>query len=124
MRWRGQSLWCAGQHGQPYGLRRGGRIRLQGPLGDERVGESEKHEARTRTLDDVINQTVGRILDQFGFDLNLFERWSDEQLKRHPDAARRTGSKATAPIAGGTEKIEPAAEASGRQHRQAVKKRR
>jgi len=79
---------------------------------------------RPRTLDDVINQTVGRILDQFGFDLNLFERWSDEQLKRHPDAARRTGSKATAPIAGGTEKIEPAAEASGRQHRQAVKKRR
>lgn len=39
---------------------------------------------RPRSLDDVINQTVARILDQFGFDLDLFERWSDEQLKRHP----------------------------------------
>jgi len=42
---------------------------------------------RPRTLDDVINQTVARILDQFGFDLDLFERWSDEQLSRHPGAS-------------------------------------
>jgi 4-hydroxy-3-polyprenylbenzoate decarboxylase len=41
---------------------------------------------RPKTLDDVINQTVTRILDQFGIDVNLFERWSDEQLRRHPDA--------------------------------------
>jgi len=41
---------------------------------------------RPKTLDDVINQTVTRILDQFGIDVNLFERWSDEQLSRHPEA--------------------------------------
>ena len=39
---------------------------------------------RPKTLDDVINQTVTRILDQFAIDVTLFERWSDEQLKRHP----------------------------------------
>jgi 4-hydroxy-3-polyprenylbenzoate decarboxylase len=39
---------------------------------------------RPKTLDDVINQTVTRVLDQFGIDVTLFERWSDEQLKRHP----------------------------------------
>lgn len=42
---------------------------------------------RPKTLDDIINQTAGRILDQFGFDLDLFERWSDEQLKRYPNLA-------------------------------------
>jgi 4-hydroxy-3-polyprenylbenzoate decarboxylase len=46
---------------------------------------------RPKTLDDVINQTVTRILDQFGIDVNLFERWSDEQLRRHPDAAGTSG---------------------------------
>ena len=42
---------------------------------------------RPKTLDDIINQTCGRILDQFDFDLNLFERWSDKQLKRYSDSA-------------------------------------
>jgi 4-hydroxy-3-polyprenylbenzoate decarboxylase len=41
---------------------------------------------RPKTLDDVINQTVARILDQFGMDVHLFERWSDEGMSRHPDA--------------------------------------
>ena len=41
---------------------------------------------RPKTLDDVINQTVTRILDQFNIDVNLFERWSDEQMSRHPKA--------------------------------------
>lgn len=41
---------------------------------------------RPKTLDDVINQTVTRILDQFGIDVALFERWSDEQMSRHPEA--------------------------------------
>ena len=41
---------------------------------------------RPKTLDDVINQTVTRILDQFNIDVNLFERWSDEQMTRHPEA--------------------------------------
>lgn len=39
---------------------------------------------RPKTLDDVINQTVTRILDQFGIDVTLFERWSDEGMSRHP----------------------------------------
>jgi len=43
---------------------------------------------RPKTLDDIINQTVTRILDQFDIDLTLFERWSDEQMGRHPGAER------------------------------------
>jgi 4-hydroxy-3-polyprenylbenzoate decarboxylase len=43
---------------------------------------------RPKTLDDVINQTVTRILDQFGIDVTLFERWSDEQMGRHPGPER------------------------------------
>ena len=30
---------------------------------------------RPRTIDDVINQTVGKILDHFGVEHTLFERW-------------------------------------------------
>jgi len=41
---------------------------------------------RPKTLDDVINQTVTRILDQFGIEVDLFERWSDEGMSRHPEA--------------------------------------
>ena len=48
---------------------------------------------RPKTLDDVINQTVTRILDQFDIDVTLFHRWDDEGMSRHPDAAR------TAPLA-------------------------
>lgn len=43
---------------------------------------------RPKTLDDVINQTVTRILDQFGIDVSLFERWSDEGMTRHPGARK------------------------------------
>ncbi len=43
---------------------------------------------RPKTLDDVINQTVTRILDQFDIDVTLFERWSDEQMSRHPGPER------------------------------------
>jgi 4-hydroxy-3-polyprenylbenzoate decarboxylase len=31
---------------------------------------------KPETLDDVINQTVGKILDQFGLEANLFRRWT------------------------------------------------
>lgn len=31
---------------------------------------------KPETLDDVINQTVGKILDQFGLEGNLFRRWT------------------------------------------------
>jgi len=48
-----------------------------------------------KTLDDVINQTVARILDQFDIDVKLFHRWDDEGMSRHPDAGR-TGSLAAA----------------------------
>jgi len=44
---------------------------------------------RPKSLDDVINQTVTRVLDQFNIDVGLFERWSDEQMRRHPEAAER-----------------------------------
>jgi 4-hydroxy-3-polyprenylbenzoate decarboxylase len=43
---------------------------------------------RPKTLDDIINQTVSRILDQFDIDVNLFERWSDDQMRRHSAADR------------------------------------
>ena len=41
---------------------------------------------RPKTLDDVINQTITRVLDQFEIDVKLFKRWSDEQMGRHPEA--------------------------------------
>jgi flavin prenyltransferase len=45
---------------------------------------------RPKTLDDVINQTVTRILDQFEIDVALFHRWDDEGMSRHPDAGKTT----------------------------------
>ncbi|HWO43104.1 MAG TPA: UbiX family flavin prenyltransferase [Candidatus Eisenbacteria bacterium] len=45
---------------------------------------------RPKTLDDVINQTVTRVLDQFDIDVNLFQRWNDEGMSRHPEAAPAT----------------------------------
>ena len=43
---------------------------------------------RPKTLDDIINQTVTRILDQFDIDVTLFQRWSEDQMRRHPAAGR------------------------------------
>jgi 4-hydroxy-3-polyprenylbenzoate decarboxylase len=31
--------------------------------------------ARPKTIEDVVNHTVGKALDQFGIDNALFERW-------------------------------------------------
>jgi 4-hydroxy-3-polyprenylbenzoate decarboxylase len=45
---------------------------------------------RPKTLDDVINQSVTRILDQFDIDVKLFHRWDDEGMSRHPDAGKAT----------------------------------
>lgn len=45
---------------------------------------------RPKTLDDVINQTVTRVLDQFDIDVKLFQRWDDAGMSRHPDAAKTT----------------------------------
>lgn len=61
---------------------------------------------RPKTLDDVINQTVTRVLDQFGIDVTLFERWGDKQMRRHP------------------EPVNPASVPASRQSRQATKKNR
>ena len=47
---------------------------------------------RPKSLDDIINQTVTRILDQFNIDVALFERWGDEQMRRHPEA-KQTASR-------------------------------
>jgi 4-hydroxy-3-polyprenylbenzoate decarboxylase len=45
---------------------------------------------RPKTLDDVINQTVTRVLDQFDIDVKLFHRWDEEGMSRHPDAGKAT----------------------------------
>jgi 4-hydroxy-3-polyprenylbenzoate decarboxylase len=34
-----------------------------------------------KTLDDIINHTVGRVLDVFGIDHSLFNRWGSKKLK-------------------------------------------
>jgi len=39
---------------------------------------------RPETLDDVINQTVARILDQFEIETDMFHRWDEESLSRYP----------------------------------------
>ena len=45
---------------------------------------------RPKSLDDVINQTVTRILDQFDIDVKLFHRWDEEGMSRHPEAGKTT----------------------------------
>lgn len=37
---------------------------------------------RPQTIDDIINQTVGKTLDQFGIDAALFKRWGEETGSR------------------------------------------
>jgi 4-hydroxy-3-polyprenylbenzoate decarboxylase len=80
---------------------------------------------RPKTLDDVINHTVSRVLDQFEIDLNLFERWSDEQLNRHPDAAKVSLSDATG-LNRGKQTVtgKPVPLSAGRRRNQAIKRRR
>jgi 4-hydroxy-3-polyprenylbenzoate decarboxylase len=31
---------------------------------------------KPQTIDDIVNQTVGKVLDQFGIDASLFKRWT------------------------------------------------
>jgi 4-hydroxy-3-polyprenylbenzoate decarboxylase len=45
---------------------------------------------RPKTLDEVINQTVTRVLDQFNIDVALFRRWDDQGMSRHPEAGSAT----------------------------------
>lgn len=37
---------------------------------------------RPETLDDIINQTVGKVLDQFDIDHHLFRRWEGSTIRR------------------------------------------
>jgi polyprenyl P-hydroxybenzoate/phenylacrylic acid decarboxylase-like protein len=37
---------------------------------------------RPRTIEDLLNQTVGKVLDQFGIEHRLFERWSGNERGR------------------------------------------
>jgi 4-hydroxy-3-polyprenylbenzoate decarboxylase len=43
-----------------------------------------------KTIDDLINHTVGRVLDLFGIDHHLFERWGSSKIKQ---ALRKKGLK-------------------------------
>ena len=43
---------------------------------------------RPRTLDDVINQVVARILDQFEIDVEFSHHRDDENMSCHPDAGK------------------------------------
>lgn len=42
-----------------------------------------------KTMDDLINHTVGRVLDVFGVDHSLFNRWGSQKLK---NALKKKGS--------------------------------
>ena len=42
--------------------------------------------ARPRSLDEMVDHTVGRALDHFGVELNLVRRWGDRRRKGEPPA--------------------------------------
>ncbi len=48
--------------------------------------------ARPKTIDDIVNHTVGRALDLFGFDLGMVKRWGEEsgRLDESVRRARKT----------------------------------
>jgi len=39
---------------------------------------------KPKTIDDIINQTVGKVLDNFGIEHNLFTRWQSDEMS-HKD---------------------------------------
>ncbi len=43
-----------------------------------------------KTIDDLVNHTVGKVLDLFGLNHRLFDRWGSSELKK---ALRKKGSK-------------------------------
>lgn len=80
---------------------------------------------RPKTLDDVINQTVARVLDQFDIGLDLFQRWDDDQMKRHPDAMKVTDSSPKVLSPSGPQGVRKSVPVvSGSKRRPAVKRRR
>ncbi len=42
-----------------------------------------------QSIQDIINQSVGKILDQFDIEHNLFRRWNGQQARVVPDSALR-----------------------------------
>jgi flavin prenyltransferase len=44
-----------------------------------------------KTMDDIINQTVGKVLDQFDLEHNLFNRWEGDELPEQ-DQSRKSAS--------------------------------
>ena len=44
---------------------------------------------KPRTIDDILNQTVGRILDYFDIPVNLFQRWSEEDGRKAMDILKK-----------------------------------
>jgi 4-hydroxy-3-polyprenylbenzoate decarboxylase len=43
--------------------------------------------ARPQTLDDMVDQTLGRVLDLFGIDAGLVRRWGEDASVSRPDSA-------------------------------------
>ena len=44
---------------------------------------------KPKTIDDIVNQTVGRALDLFGFDLGIVKRWGEEPAEGDERPVRR-----------------------------------
>jgi flavin prenyltransferase len=44
---------------------------------------------KPKTIDDIVNQTVGRALDLFGFDLGIVKRWGEEPEEGDERPVRR-----------------------------------
>jgi flavin prenyltransferase len=42
-----------------------------------------------KTIDDIINQTVGKVLDMFSIDAKLFRRWGSQEDKRGKSALKK-----------------------------------
>jgi 4-hydroxy-3-polyprenylbenzoate decarboxylase len=46
---------------------------------------------KPKTIDDIVNQTVGRILDYMGVAVDLFQRWSEADGRHALEMLRREG---------------------------------
>jgi 4-hydroxy-3-polyprenylbenzoate decarboxylase len=46
---------------------------------------------RPETIDDIVNQTVGKVLDQFNIDHDLFSRWEGTTIRRRTLEDERSG---------------------------------
>jgi 4-hydroxy-3-polyprenylbenzoate decarboxylase len=44
---------------------------------------------KPKTIDDIVNQTIGRALDLFGFDLGIVKRWGEEPEEGEERPVRR-----------------------------------